>query len=144
MLDLKSPAAAPSTTSANAAATPETAWSPPIDGHGLFKNLMMRLPRSVRQSLDHEQLLAIRQAAEEMAWGEHPIDIRLSVPIFGKRRYLVLVGGHERRDRRRRRTEQLRHPLIRAGNILSLLVMLAIVAGLGSFFGLVALAMMHA
>ena len=63
-----------------------TGWSPPIDGHGLFKSLMVRLPRRVRRSFDHEQLLALREAAEEMAWGEHPIDSRLSLPLPGPRR----------------------------------------------------------
>lgn len=115
-------------------------WSPPIDGHGLFKSLMLRLPRSVRRSFDHEQLLAIRQAAEEMAWGEHPIDIRLSLPFPGTRRYLVLVAGTERRDPQRRARDRVRHPLVRAGNIVSLAIFVLILAGLGALTGLAILA----
>jgi hypothetical protein len=111
----------------------EAGWSPPIDGHGLFKSLMGRLPRRVRRSFDHEQLLALRQAAEEMAWGEHPIDIRLSLPLPGARRYLVLVGGRERR----RTGERSLHPLVRTGNIASMLAFLCLLAGFGTFLSLV-------
>lgn len=113
-------------------------WSPPIDGHGLFKSLMVRLPRRVRRSFDHEQLLALRQAAEEMAWGEHPIDIRLSLPLPRARHYLVLIGGRERRDGRRRAGERRRHPLVRTGNIASMLAFLCIVTGFVGFLWLVA------
>ena len=111
------------------AAKQSTGWAPPIDGHGLFKALMARLPRRVRRSFDHEQLLALRQAAEEMAWGEHPIDIRLSLPLPGSRRYLVLVGGRERR----RAGERCRHPLVRTGNIASMLAFLGILTGFVTF-----------
>ncbi len=121
-----------------AATTPAaTGWSPPIDGHGLFKSLMVRLPRRVRRSLDHEQLLALRQAAEEMAWGEHPIDIRLSLPLPRSRPYLVLVGGKERRAGPRRIAERRRHPLVRTGNLASLLVLLCILTGFFAFLGVV-------
>ena len=118
------------------AAAPGQRWSPPIDGHGLFKALMVRLPSRLRRSFDHEQLLALRQAAEEMAWGEHPIDIRLSLPLPRARHYLVLVGGKERRHGRRHVGEWRRHPLVRTGNIVSMLVCLCLGAGLATFIGL--------
>lgn len=145
--------ASPKTTSPEAAqSTPVTTpvpaeqaqGSPPIDGHGLFKSLMLRLPRSVRRSLDHEQIMALRQAAEETAWGEHPIDIRLTLPFPGTRRYLVLVGGTERRDPQRRRQERLRHPLVRVGNIASFFVFLLILAGVGGLIGMILLAILLA
>jgi hypothetical protein len=118
------------------AAAPGQRWSPPIDGHGLFKALMVRLPRRVRRSFDHEQLLALRQAAEEMAWGEHPIDIRLSLPLPRARHYLVLVGGKERRHGRRHVGEWRRHPPVRTGNIVSMLVFLCLAAGFATAVGL--------
>ncbi len=118
-----------------AAAAATAGWSPPIDGHGLFKALMVRLPRRVRRSLDHEQLLALRQAAEEMAWGEHPIDIRLSLPLPRARHYLVLIGGRERREQRRlgRRRDQ---PMVRTGNFASMGVFLCLLTGLAACAGL--------
>jgi hypothetical protein len=117
-------------------ASPATGWSPPIDGHGLFKSLMLRLPKRVRRSFDHEQLLAIRQAAEEMAWGEHPLDIRLSVPFFRNRHYLVLLGGRERREPQRRAGERRRHPLLRTGNLMSLAVFVAVFLAAAACLGL--------
>ncbi len=97
---------------------------------------MVRLPRRVRRSFDHEQLLALRQAAEEMAWGQHPIDIRVSLPFPRARHYLVLVGGMERRHGRRQVGERRRLPLVKTGNIVSMLVCLCLVAGLATFIGL--------
>jgi hypothetical protein len=100
-------------------------WSPPIDGHGLFKSLMLRMPRTVRRSFDHEQLLALRQAAEEMAWGEHPLDIRLALPSPAGRFYLLLIGGRERRGPHRRMAP------VRVGNHASMFTFLALLLGLG-------------
>jgi|GEM_PF-1785378 len=105
-------------------------WSPPIDGHGLFKSLMLRLPRTVRRSLDHEQLLALRQAAEEMAWGEHPIDIRFGLPWPGGRLYLLMVAGRDRRGPHRRTAP------IRVGNHASLFTLAALLVGLTVLVGL--------
>ena len=104
----------------------DRSWSPPIDGHGLFKSLMLRLPRGVRRSFDHEQLLAIRQAAEEMAWGEHPIDIRLRLPWPGGRRYLVLLGGRDQRGPAKRLQRHTRIHAVRVGNLASGLVLLSV------------------
>ncbi len=101
-------------------------WSPPIDGHGLFKALMLRLPRGVRRSFDHEQLLAIRQAAEEMAWGEHPIDIRVSLPWPGGRRYVVLLGGRDQRGPAKRLQRHTRTSAVRVGNLASGVVLLGL------------------
>lgn len=112
--------------------------APPIDGHGLFKSLMLRLPKSVRRSFDYEQLMALRQAAEEMAWGEHPLDIRISIPFPGGHRYLVLIGGRERRSPARQALERKRHPLVRVGNIVSFVAFLLLLAGVGTLFGLLA------
>ena len=115
-----------------------TGWSPPIDGHGLFKSLMLRLPRGVRRSFDHEQLLALRQAAEEMAWGEHPIDIRLSLPWPGGRSYFLVVAGRERRELSRAAGQRRRSPPIRVGNHASLFTLVGVVVGLTVLIGLAA------
>ena len=123
-----------SSATGQAATAPGSAigWSPPIDGHGLFKSLLLRLPRGVRRSFDHEQLLALRQAAEEMAWGEHPIDIRFSLPWPGGRCYLLMVAGRDRRGPHRR------SPPIRFGNHASLFTLLALVVGFAVIAGLAA------
>lgn len=121
-----------------AAPSPAAGWSPPIDGHGLFKSLLLRLPRSVRRSFDHEQLLALRQAAEEMAWGEHPIDIRFALPWPGGRIYLLLVAGRDRRGPHRRTAP------IRVGNHASMATLVALLVGLVVLAGLAATTLLGA
>jgi hypothetical protein len=126
------------TAEANLDPPPARGWSPPIDGHGLFKSLMLRLPRGVRRSFDHEQLLALRQAAEEIAWGEHPLDMRFNLPWPGGRCYLVLVGGRERRARPRRPARRFHDPLVRVGNHASLATLIGLGIGLALLVGLAA------
>jgi hypothetical protein len=130
------------TAASTAEGSATTGWSPPIDGHGLFKSLMLRLPRGVRRSLDHEQLLALRQAAEEMAWGEHPIDIRLSLPWLGGRRYVLLIAGRERRELSRPAAQRRRSPTIRVGNHASLATLIGLFIGLALLVGFAASALL--
>lgn len=40
-----------------------------------------------------------------------PVNLRLSIPLFGKRFYFALVGGKERRSHERIALERRRHPL---------------------------------
>lgn len=140
MLASTSPAAPPAPPQDRAATGPGL-WTPPIDGHGLYKSLILRLPLDVRRSLDHEQLLALRQATEELAWGGHAVDIRVSLWTPLGRRYLAIVGGRERRDQLRLAHERSRHPLVRLGNVVSLLLFVCMVLGLGAFAGLAVLAL---
>ena len=97
---------------------------------------MLRMPRGVRRSFDHEQLLALRQAAEEMAWGEHPIDIRLSLPWPGGRSYFLVLAGRERRELSRPAGQRRRSPPIRVGNHASLFTLVGVVVGLAILVGL--------
>jgi hypothetical protein len=50
--------------------------------------------------------------------GRHPVDLRLSLPLPGRRFYCTIVAGRERRAADRRRQERRRHPLRTIGNIL--------------------------
>lgn len=140
MLASTSPAGPPAPPDGREAAASPGLWTPPIDGHGLYKSLILRLPLEVRRSLDHEQLLALRQAAEELAWGGHEVDIRVSLWTPLGRRYLAIVGGQERRDQLRPAHERARHPLVRLGNTVSLLLFTCMVLGFGAFAGLAVLA----
>ncbi len=143
MLGSTSPARPPAPPHGQGAASLPGLWTPPIDGHGLYKSLILRLPLEVRRSLDHEQLMALRQAAEELAWGGHAVDIRLSLWTPIGRRYLAIVGGRERRDRLRLAHERARHPLARVGNVVSLALFACMVLGFGAFAGLAVLALTY-
>lgn len=64
----------------------------------------------------------------------HAVNVRLSLPFFGGRYYLTVVGGKERRSRQRLAFERKKHPLRTTGNILFLLAV-------GTLLGLGAIAM---
>ncbi len=81
------------------------------ESNGLFDAIVSRLPDATRATLSEAQLEALRESAESIRWGKHPIDIRLSIPTFLSRYYLVLVGGKERRGKDRLAEERKRHPL---------------------------------
>ena len=81
------------------------------ESNGLFDAIVSRLPEATRATLSEAQLDALRESAESIKWGKHPIDIRLSVPTFLSRYYLVLIGGKERRGKGRLVEERKRHPL---------------------------------
>jgi hypothetical protein len=55
------------------------------------------------------------QDAEARAWGEHPVNLRITV--FG-RYYVTIVAGKERRRVDRRIAERQSHPLNTRGNTL--------------------------
>ena len=84
-----------------------------------------------------------RQDEDRASWtGNHPVNIRLSIPLPFRRFYITIVAGPERRDRERLEAERFRHPLCKLGNIVflgysGLIVMLALSAliiGAGVFF----------
>lgn len=46
-----------------------------------------------------------------------PINIRLSIPFFGRRYFVTIVGGEGRRSAKRRAIEKHKYPLRTAANI---------------------------
>ena len=84
-----------------------------------------------------------QQVLDAQNWAsDHPVNIRLSIPLVFRRFYVTIVAGTERRDRERLEAERVRHPLCKLGNIVflgysGLIVMLALsalVIGAGAFF----------
>lgn len=84
------------------------------DGEWLFSHI----PEGILHSLSAEQRDAIHAAADSGAWGGHPVNIRLSLPVIGWRFFLTVVGGHEKRNAGRRGHDRSRHPLRTAANVL--------------------------
>ncbi len=84
---------------------------------GLFTSIFNQLPQGLRESFTAEQKAALREAAARCTWGQHPTDIRLTIPLFSKRYYIVLLAGEERRSRERIHAERRRRPLATGGNI---------------------------
>ena len=74
-----------------------------------------RLPDAVTDSFTAEQKEAIRQAVST-PWGRHDVNIRMSLPWFGRRFYMTVVGGEERRPIGRRAEERSANPLYTMAN----------------------------
>jgi hypothetical protein len=98
------------------------------------EGLIRAMEPAVRAGLTVVQEAAIREAARQDAWLEHPVDIRLSVPSPFGRVYLGLVAGHERRSTARLAVERARHPLSGLANLL-------VIAGFTATIGLAGVAL---
>lgn len=54
-------------------------------------------------------------------WGQHPINLRVTLPIPFRRWYVTLVAGPERRSNERLISERKKHPLETLPNLMFLL-----------------------
>jgi hypothetical protein len=100
------------------------------------RRLLANMPEDVFNSLTELQLAAIERALDSGRWQAHPLDIRLSLPFFWRRCYLVLLAGPERRSAERRRSERIERPLRTIGNmaVFAVFLLLLIPAAVGSFY----------
>ncbi len=94
-----------------ALAADEVAEAPPTS---LFLD---RLPEWVMDTLSSEQKEAIHKAAQDSAWGQSPVNIRFTIPFFGRKFYITIVSGSEKRSADRRATERNRYPLRTIANV---------------------------
>ncbi len=81
-------------------------------------SLFARLPAWVMDTLTAEQRDAIHHAVCDPSLRHPPINIRFSLPAFGRRYFLTIIGGAERRGARRRAQERTKFPLRTAANFL--------------------------
>lgn len=110
----------------------------PYKGSALIDSLIHCLPADIRDSLSERQLKAFYDAAARIQWGEHPVNLRLSIPLIFRRFYMVLIAGPERRSRERLARERQRHPIWRPGNVAFLAgVSLVSLYGASMIWGLV-------
>lgn len=70
---------------------------PPQDRPFQFRRMVQRLPSGVRDTLTQTQLDAISDALIPDP-PSHVIDYRVSIPFFGRRFYITLLAGRERRS----------------------------------------------
>ena len=98
---------------------------------GAARRFIESLPVDVRTSLTERQHDALVAAAKCFSGSRHAADIRLSIPLFAKRYYLVLLGGEERRSKDRLSEERGRFPLATLGNLLCL----SLIGLFSTFFG---------
>ncbi len=81
--------------------------------------------------------IAKRKTPGGVPWdGDHPVNLRLSIPLLFKRYYVTIVAGEERRRHERLSAERRKHPLVTRGN-------LAFFALVGTVIGLTSLALIQ-
>ncbi len=98
--------------------TPEL--SDPWSGRSLRARLLEKMPQDVANSFTEAQLAAIERALEERLTGKPRVDLRLSIPLFQRRRFLVLLAGSEGRSPERRRQDRSIHRLWTLANVIVL------------------------
>lgn len=98
------------------------------------RRLLESMPEEVASSFTELQLEMIEHAFEGDKWRDHPVDIRLSIPVLWRRFYFVLLAGPERRSAERRKYERARRPVRAIADIilLALFFMLLVPAAVGS------------
>ncbi len=96
-----------------------------------------RLEQETREELSGNSSVSSRKAPGGEPWGnDHPVNIRLSIPLLFGRYYVTIVAGKERRSGERLAGERKKHPLMKLGN-------LAVMAACGTICGLAALSMVQ-
>ncbi len=86
--------------------------------------------------------IANRKASSAVPWeSDHPINLRLSIPLLFKRYYVTIVAGEEHRGSERLTAERRKHPLVTRGNLL-FFVLVGTVIGLAGL-ALIQFAMMY-
>ena len=71
-----------------------------------------------------------RKSLGNTPWeGDHPVNLRLTLPFFKRRCYVALVAGMERRSPKRLLEERHKHPIATTGNVL-VLATFGIITGL--------------
>ena len=97
------------------------------------RHLLANMPPDVASSFTDTQLSYVAEAIENRPPSGHPVDIRLSIPLLGRRFFLVFLFGWEARSPARRERDRARRLLWRFGNIVTfalfLLLLLPIVIG---------------
>ena len=92
-----------------------------------------RMSEADRAIFSERHRRVLEKACAEIKWGDHPVNIRWSIPTFLSRYYVVLIAGPEKRNAARRTEEKKRHPFARFGNFLFLGLMALLVVYLGVF-----------
>ncbi len=91
--------------------------------------LLTQVPEPVREGFTPDQLAALDQALAQDTERRHAVNIRITLFDWV---FLVILGGREKRNRRRRAADRARHPLRTLANILFLVWVAVMGLTLGS------------
>jgi hypothetical protein len=98
-----------------------------ITGDPFTENVLAALPRRIRRSLDEAQITALRAALSRVAAGDRRgIDLRISIPVFFQRYYLVFLFRKDKRSVVQRVLSRRRDE----GNRIAMVGILTLISGL--------------
>ncbi|MEX2450556.1 MAG: hypothetical protein WD407_06850 [Rhodospirillales bacterium] len=99
------------------------AGSGPVPGAGQTASqnwLFAKLSAELLASFSDDQKRALHKAVSDAA-AYPPVNIRLTIPLPGRRFYVTILSGQEKRSHDRRRHERTRHPVRTVANIFFIL-----------------------
>ena len=73
--------------------------------------LLKRMPEDMAKTFTSGQLAAIERALDDGTPGKKAVDVRLSIPLFQRRAFLVFLAGLERRSPERQSQDSGKHAL---------------------------------
>ncbi len=66
-----------------------------------IRQFFARIPPQTAATFNKAQLTALKQVFGERMAQRHAVDLRLSIPFFHRRFYLVFILGKEKRSKKR-------------------------------------------
>lgn len=92
----------------------------------VFAELFAQIHPDIKNTLTIEQIAAIQKAFGYNTWtSQHPLDLRVTLPIPGLRFYMVLLGGPEKRSKQRLQYGKFLNPVWTPNNIIFMIGFLA-------------------
>jgi hypothetical protein len=88
-----------------------SAQSEITENHPACRWLLERMPADMAKTFTDGQLAAIECALDHGTPGKKAVDVRLSIPLFQRRAFLVFLAGLERRSPERRSQDREQHAL---------------------------------
>lgn len=90
-----------------------------------FDQFVARIPPEIATTFTDAQINSIKRVLSSTSIGDgHPVNIRLSLPVPGRRFYFVILAGLERRSYKRIRAERLKHRVWMPANMIVITVFL--------------------
>ncbi len=83
------------------------------------RHLLANLPPNVASNFTDTQLAYVEEAIENRPPRNHPVDIRHSIPLLGRRFHLVFLFGQEIRSPARRERDRAKRLLWMFGNVVT-------------------------
>lgn len=96
-------------------------------------SLLAQLPADVVASFTPEQRAALWDLSHAPSWHRYPVNLRIGIPWFGRRFFITVVAGPDRRNPERAARERILNPLMTLPNVLFMISAGAFVAAAAIF-----------